>query len=263
MRTTIDLNADVGEVEGESNVDAALMHWISSCNIACGAHAGDPQRMRDTVRLALRNNVAIGAHPGYADRESMGRREQAWTPEGLRALIHDQLVRLDTLCREEGARMVHVKPHGALYNQAARDPAMAGIIAATVAAHDPDLVLVGLANSALTQAGLEAGLRVAHEVFADRRYEDDGTLTPRTHPQAVIADEKDSLYQVICLAEEGRVRSRTGQWLALPADTLCLHGDGAHAVAFARAARGALAQRGIGVRGMTTRNPQHHDERTS
>jgi UPF0271 protein len=244
---TIDLNADVGELPEDRNVDAELMAWITSCNIACGAHAGSEEQIRRTVRLAKQQGVQIGAHPGYADRENMGRVAQALEDSELRQLILDQVGLLLKICQEEDTALAYVKTHGALYNQSARDPHMARVISAASREISPDLVVVGLAGSEHVRAAREYGLMVVEEVFADRRYEADGSLTPRTHPQALITDEQEALQQVLGLAKEGRVRTREGQWLALNADTVCLHGDGAHAVEFARRLREALHQQQIPV----------------
>ncbi|HEX5277036.1 MAG TPA: 5-oxoprolinase subunit PxpA [Fluviicoccus sp.] len=245
---SIDLNADVGELPEDPNVDAELMAWITSCNIACGAHAGSEAQMRRTVRLAKQHDVRIGAHPGYADRENMGRVAQQLEDSALRLLILDQVGLLQRICQEEGAALVHVKTHGALYNQSARDPHMARVISAAIREISPEIVVVGLAGSEHVRAARECGLRVAEEAFADRRYESDGSLTSRTHPQALITDEQEALQQVLSLAKEGRVRTREGQWLAQNADTVCLHGDGPHAVAFARLLKATLAESGISVK---------------
>lgn len=243
----IDLNADVGELPEGVNVDTELMSWITSCNIACGEHAGSEAQMRRTVRLAKQHGVRIGAHPGYADRENMGRVAQQLEDSALRQLILDQVGLLERICEEEAAKLVHVKTHGALYNQSARDPHMARIISAAIRDISPDLVVVGLAGSEHVRAAQELGLRVMEEVFADRRYEADGSLTPRTHPQAVITDKEEALQQVLGLVKQGRVRTREGGWIDMKADTVCLHGDGAHAVEFVRGLREALDQHEIRV----------------
>ncbi|RZU47180.1 UPF0271 protein [Fluviicoccus keumensis] len=245
---SIDLNADVGELPEDVNVDAELMSWITSCNIACGAHAGSEAQMRRTVRLAKQHCVQIGAHPGYADRENMGRVAQQLEDSALRQLILDQVGLLGRICVEEGAVLVHVKTHGALYNQSARDPHMARVISAAIREISPELVVVGLAGSEHVRAAREHGLRVVEEVFADRRYEADGSLTPRTHPQALITDEQEALQQVLGLAKEGRVRARQGGWIDVKADTVCLHGDGPHAVAFSRLLSASLAGQGVSIR---------------
>lgn len=244
----IDLNADVGEVLPEHNLDAQLMPWLSSCNIACAAHAGSLPQMRHTVQLALQHGVAIGAHPGYADRAHMGRIPRQLGDAALRALLLTQLELLANICAEEGAVLRHVKTHGALYNQSARDLHMALVISAAIREFSPQLCVVGLAGSAHVQAAQTHGLRVLQEVFADRRYEADGSLTPRTHPQALIDNEQQALQQVLDIVSTGRVQARTGEWVTVQADTVCLHGDGAEAVLFARRLREMLEGRGMSVR---------------
>lgn len=227
MTLRIDLNCDLGEGAGH---DAELMPFITSANLACGAHAGDADTMRATVALAQRHGVAIGAHPGYEDREHFGRREMALAVGEVRALVERQVRALRAM-----AAVVHVKPHGALYNLAARDAAVAREVAAAVSAVDAGLVLVALRGSELVRAGRAGGLRVAEEVFADRTYRADGSLTPRSEPGAVITDEAEAVAQAMRLVRGG-------------ADTICLHGDGVHAVAFARRLSAELRQAGIAIR---------------
>ncbi|HEY9142829.1 MAG TPA: 5-oxoprolinase subunit PxpA [Arenimonas sp.] len=244
MIRCMDFNADLGE----GGDDQSLMPWLSSASIACGFHAGDPSRMRDTVALCLQHGVAIGAHPSFDDRANFGRTEHPITPADAHALVSYQIGALAGLARAAGARLAHVKPHGALYNQAARDPALADAIAAAVRDADPGLRLFGLASSALTAAGERLGLAVAHEVFAERRYDADGRLAPRGSPGAVIDTVGDSLAQVRQLLGDGAVTARSGERIALRADTLCLHGDRPDAAAFARALRKALDADGVQVR---------------
>lgn len=224
---TIDLNCDLGEGAGQ---DAELMPLVSSANIACGAHAGDAATMRATVALAQRHGVAIGAHPGFADRENFGRREIVLSAAEVQALVSGQIEALGAM-----ARLTHVKPHGALYNLASRNAGVAAAVAEAVAAADRRLVLVALRGSELGRAGRARGLRVAEEVFADRSYRVDGTLIPRSEPGALITDEETAVAQALRLAREG-------------ADTICLHGDGAHAVAFARRLRAELSAAGMAIR---------------
>ena len=237
---SIDLNCDLGEGAGH---DAELMPLITSVNIACGAHAGDEGTMRSTVALAQRYGVAIGAHPGFADREHFGRRELPLSPDEVKILVAGQI---DAL--RARTRVRHVKPHGALYNMAARDPALAAAVAAAVHAADPALVLFGLAGSELLCAGRALGLRVAGEVFADRTYERDGSLTPRNRPDALISDEAAAVAQVLRMVREGVVRSTDGVEVPVVADTICVHGDGPHAVAFATRLNAELRGAGIAVR---------------
>lgn len=241
----IDLNCDLGEGAGQ---DAELMPLITSANIACGAHAGDVTTMRDTIMLALQHGVAIGAHPGFADREHFGRRELALSPAEVRALVVEQTQLLQDLATRCGATVTHVKPHGALYNLAAREAAIAAAVADGVRACGTGLVLFALAGSASVAAGRAAGLRVAEEVFADRTYQRDGSLTPRSRADALISDESAAVGQALRMLREGRVRATDGTEVAIRADTLCLHGDGVHAVEFARRLRAGFAQAGVEVR---------------
>lgn len=242
MSLTVDLNADLGE--GAPH-DAELLGLVTSANIACGWHAGDARLMQATVSAALAQGVAIGAHPSYPDREHFGRREMQLRPEDVRADLLYQIGALAALVKAQGGRLNHVKPHGALYNQAAQDPTLADVIAQTVRGLDPSLALYGLAGSELLSAATRAGLRPVAEVFADRGYRADGSLVPRSQPGALIEDDGEAVARTLGMVQEGRVRAVTGQWVPLRAQTICLHGDGAHALAFARALRGALTQTGV------------------
>ncbi|WP_176216715.1 5-oxoprolinase subunit PxpA [Andreprevotia lacus] len=232
----IDLNADLGE--GAPN-DAALMPLINSANVACGGHAGDVDTMRATVLLARAHGVRIGAHPSYPDRANFGRRSMPLAPSRLVIDITAQLWSLKAVCFEAGVSFSYVKPHGALYNDAARDPVLAKLIADTVREIDPGLALMGLAGGELLAAGRQAGLDVISEAFADRAYRSDGTLQPRDLPGAVL-DEEAALAQALSLVEQGGVTAVDGSWLPVQADTLCVHGDNPHALAFVRALRGKL-----------------------
>ena len=243
MSARIDFNCDLGE----GGDDAALLPCLSSASIACGFHAGDPASMQRTVALCCKYGVAIGAHPSLFDREGFGRRELPITADQAYALTLYQVGALQALVRAVGGCLRHVKPHGALYNLSAHDPGLADAIARAVYDADSRLILYGLANSKSTAAGERLGLRVAHEVFAERRYEADGRLTPRGMPGAVIETLEESLTQVRQLLREGCVTARTGERLMLRADTLCLHGDRPDAVAFARSLRLALQDEGIEV----------------
>jgi UPF0271 protein len=238
----IDLNCDLGEGAGH---DAELMPCITSANIACGGHAGDAASMRAAVDLAVRHGVAPGAHPGLNDREGFGRREQALTAAEAYDLVAAQVWALQQVAQAAGVRLAHVKPHGALYNLAARDAALAQAVAAAVHEADPQLVLIGLAGSRLPAAGHACGLRVAREVFADRNYEPDGSLTPRSRPGAVITDETVAAARVLRMVREGRVRASDGFDLDITADTVCIHGDGPRAVALAQGLNAALRQAGV------------------
>ena len=240
----IDLNADLGE--GCAS-DAELLTLVSSANIACGFHAGDAQTMQASVREAVKNGVAIGAHPGFPDRENFGRTAMQLPPETVYAQTLYQIGALAAITHAEGGVMRHVKPHGTLYNQAAKDPQLADAIAKAVHACDPALILVGLAGSELIRAGKHYGLTTRQEVFADRGYQADGSLVPRSQPGALIEDEEQSLAQTLEMVQNGRVKSITGEWTPVEAQTVCLHGDGEHALAFARRLRAAFLERGIAV----------------
>ena len=236
---TIDLNADVGEGGGD---DAALIPLVTSVNIACGGHAGDLAMMRATVDLAQAHGVAVGAHPGFEDRAHFGRRELPLSPAAITALVQRQVEALAAL-----ASLSHVKPHGALYNLAARDRTVADAIAAAVAAVDARLALVGLAGSQLLAAARAWNLRPVSEAFADRRYLADGTLQRRTQGDALLTDADAAVAQVLRIVREGVVESVDGQTVRIAADTICLHGDGPQAVNFARRLRAELADAGVEV----------------
>ncbi|MFD0894881.1 LamB/YcsF family protein [Luteolibacter ambystomatis] len=232
----IDLNCDLGE--GAPH-DAELMPLVTSANIACGAHAGDEATMKRCIDLALAHGTAIGAHPGYEDRENFGRTELTLSSSDLRVLVLGQIRMLQNIAVQATTRLTHVKPHGALYNQAARDPMIASAIADAIYEADPTLVIYGLAGSELIRAGKARGLSTAREIFADRRYQPDGNLVPRSHPHALITDTAEACAQTLRLIRQGI------------ADTVCLHGDGAHAVAFAHALRHALQEAGIPIKRFT------------
>ncbi|WJV63813.1 5-oxoprolinase subunit PxpA [Pectobacteriaceae bacterium CE70] len=240
----IDLNADLGE---GGQYDEELLQLVSSANIACGFHAGDALSMRQSVLWAIKYGVAIGAHPSFPDRQNFGRTAMQLPPETVYAQVVYQLGALSAIIKAEGARMFHVKPHGMLYNQAARDPALADAIAQAVKAVDPGLCLVGLAGSEIIRAGKRAGLKTRHEVFADRGYQLDGTLVPRGQPSALINSDELALAQTLEMIQRQRVRASDGSWVTVQADTVCLHGDGDHALIFARKLRQSFTQYGIRV----------------
>ena len=223
----IDLNCDMGELEDAPH-EAALMAYITSANIACGGHAGDAQTMERTARLALERGVRIGAHPGYPDRENFGRLEIAMTPEAIADTVHAQIARLDEVVRRLGGAIVHVKPHGALYNVAVRNPEVARAIALGVARWNPRCTLFGLAGSPMLDVWRTMGMTVAGEAFADRRYEPDGALRSRKFPDALITDPQEAAAQALRLARQGL------------ADTICVHGDTPGSVAILLACREAL-----------------------
>ena len=225
--------------------DESIMPFISSANIACGFHGGDPQVIAATIDLAKRYQVAIGAHPSFPDLENFGRKEMALDPEGIRNLIIYQVSALKGLAASMNARLTHVKPHGALYNMAARRQDYAEAIANAVMTIDPNLVLFGLAGSKMLSTAAEIGLTTCAEVFADRSYQDDGLLTPRTQPGAMIKDVQQSVQQVVGMVKEGRVRSMNGRWIELKADTICIHGDTPGAADYAKAIRLGLENEGI------------------
>lgn len=248
----IDLNCDCGESFGEWKMgnDSALFPLISSVNIACGAHAGDPDIMRQTIRLAQQYDLAIGAHPGYPDLQGFGRRVIPMTPNQVQNSVLAQIGALYALARAEGAELRHVKPHGALYNQAAKDPKLAQAIAQAVAAFDKNLILVGLAGSALIEAGISAGLRVAREAFVDRVYERDGSLRNRNLPDAILRESQQSQAQVLGIVTNGYAISIEGERVAIKADTFCVHSDTTSAVEHIQQLRQALSVAGIEVKAL-------------
>jgi len=228
--------------------DAEVLAFVTSANVACGFHAGDPEVMDRTVALAVRAKVAIGAHPGHPDLRGFGRRAMQASPEEIERDVLYQVGALQAFARAHGTRVAHVKPHGALYNQAAEDERVARAVARGVARAGPDLVLVGLASTEPMRRAAEAeGLRFAAEAFADRRYTPAGTLQPRREPGSVLTDPAQAAAQAVRLAIEGRVTATDGRDVVLRADTLCLHGDNPAAVANAAAIRRALEAAGVRV----------------
>ena len=246
----IDLNADVGEwlASGPTGDDAGLIPLVTSVNIACGFHAGDPRTIERTIELAIAAGAAIGAHPGYPDRAGFGRRDMAMAPEDLEAAIVYQVEAVRSAARAAGAELRHVKTHGALYNRAASDPGVAATVARAVRRCSSDLLLVGLAGSVLAEAGTAAGLRVAAEAFPDRAYEPDATLRSRSLPGAVLTDSHEIAGRAVRMARDGAITASDGSLLKIRPDTLCLHGDTPGAVQHARAVRSALEAAGIVVR---------------
>lgn len=244
-RHRVDLNADMGE--GDGDADAALLAIVSSCSIACGGHAGDAGSMARTVRLAGARGVAIGAHPSYPDRAGFGRRPIAIAPARLTAALEAQIGALATIAAAAGVRLAHVKPHGALYAAAATDRRVADAVVAAVRAIDPQLVVVGLSGGELLRAGTDGGLAVASEVFADRGYGADGTLTPRGFPGAVLHDPAAVAARALRMVTAGIVAAADGAALPVRADTICIHGDTPNAAALAGAVRAALDAAGVTV----------------
>ncbi len=242
---TIDLNADLGEGFA---TDAELMSFISSANIACGYHAGNLETMTRTVNLCIEHGVAIGAHPSFNDQPNFGRTEMQLPPEQVVELILNQIKSLQNVCNEAGSTLHHIKPHGALYNMCARDSSLARVVAETIFAFNPNLKLLGLSGSHAIAEGVMAGLTTVAEVFADRTYQPDGSLTPRNQPNALITDPQTALEQALMLAMENRVRAINGVYIPMHAESICLHGDGPDAVSFARIIYQTFIERGITIR---------------
>jgi UPF0271 protein len=243
----IDINCDLGEGCGadDTSSDEALMPFITSANIACGFHAGDPLTVERAVKSAISHGVGIGAHPGYPDREGFGRRPLMMSHEELRAMILYQAGAVKGITEAAGGRMQHVKPHGALYNAAATDYEMAAVIVQAVKDLDNTLTLVGLSGSELIRASRDAGLPCASEVFADRAYNDDGTLVSRSIEGSVLHDTAEVIERAVKMITEKRVRSVTGKIIPIEADTVCIHGDNEMAVSFAENLAESLKRKGI------------------
>jgi 5-oxoprolinase (ATP-hydrolysing) subunit A len=239
---TTDINCDMGEGIGN---DAQLMPFISSANIACGYHAGDTATMQQTVQLAIEHQVAIGAHPSYDDVANFGRSAIHLPPDEVYEIVCRQIKTLENICVANKTLLRHVKPHGALYNTAAKALDTAQAIALAVKHCNPGLILFGLPDSCMQQAAKEAGIAFCAEAFADRGYQPDGTLTPRNQPGALINNTTDAVKQVLQLVQTKTITAITGQVIAVDAGTICIHGDGAHALAFARAIHSALRNAGI------------------
>ena len=248
MTKAIDLNCDMGESFGawQMGDDAAVMPWITSANVACGFHAGDFTTMQKTVALAKKHNVVVGAHISLPDLQGFGRRELRVSPDEAYAMSLYQIGALQAVAHAQGVRVAHVKPHGALYNMAARDRALADAVARAVRDVDKDMILIGLAGSELIRAAEAEGIRAAHEAFADRRYEPDGSLMSRREADAVIHDVGVAVAQAVRIATNGKVDSR-GREIDIRADTICVHGDRADAGVFAQKLRRSLEGAGVVV----------------
>lgn len=240
--TKIDLNADVAEGCGQ---DDALMPIISSANICCGLHAGSPKEMLATLQLAKQHNVRVGAHPSFNDRENFGRSKQELPDDEVRATLRYQLGAMQALCDMVGVTLSYVKPHGALYNQAAVDSHLAQIISEEINAFNPKLTVMALSGGELIKAAQSLGLTTQSEVFADRRYEDNGSLVSRTLPNAVIESDDEAIEQVIQMITQGSVTSVSGKTVPVAADSVCLHGDNAHAIEFVKKIQARLQAEGI------------------
>jgi len=245
----VDLNCDLGESFGVYKIgnDEEILDYVTSANIACGFHAGDPSTMRKTVKLALEKGVSIGAHPGLPDMQGFGRRQMSITPGEAYDMVLYQVGALSAFVKAEGGVLQHVKPHGALYNMAAKDENLADAIAKAVYDINNHLVLFGLAGSELIQAGERIGLQTASEVFADRTYQNDGSLTSRREKNALITNDDTALHQVIRMVTEGRVRTVQETELEIKAETICIHGDGEHAFSFAKKIRKGLKEADVQV----------------
>jgi UPF0271 protein len=241
LQLVIDINCDMGEGIGN---DEAIMPFIHSANIACGFHAGDPQTMWQTIELAVKHNVSVGAHVSFLDRENFGRSEINLPPDEIYELVEQQLILLNEIAESFNVSINHVKPHGALYNLSAKDAAVAKAIAAAVKDYDSKLILFGLSGSHSITEAKNIGLKTASEVFADRSYQDDGSLTPRSQPDALISTTEAAVKQVLQMIKEGTVTSLSGKTVPIIAETICIHGDGPHAVAFAKAIHTAIKQIG-------------------
>ncbi|HWG34873.1 MAG TPA: 5-oxoprolinase subunit PxpA [Gemmatimonadaceae bacterium] len=247
-RLAVDLNADMGEGFGRYRLnDDALLATVTSASIACGFHAGDPVVMRETVTNAAAHGVTIGAHPGYPDLVGFGRRDLAVTPSEVEAMVVYQIGALQAVCVAAGTHLRFVKPHGSLYNRAARDPATADAIARAVRSVDSSLILLGLAGSALIEAAARVGIRSVSEAFVDRAYRRDGTLVPRTEAGAVLEGAGAVAERALRMVQTGTVLSADGAVVSIRAESLCTHGDGPDAVAIVRAVRTRLEQAGVSV----------------
>lgn len=245
----IDLNCDLGESFGnyKCGMDEEVIPYISSANVACGFHASDPVVMADTVKLARENQVCVGAHPGYPDLVGFGRRNIAASPREVKAMVQYQVGALKAFCTAQGIVLEHVKPHGAMYNMAGRDEALAEAICQGIYEVDPSLILLGLAGSKMLKAAEKTGLKAAKEVFADRAYEEDGSLVARSKPGAVITDENEAIERVVRMIKEGKVKAVTGKDIDVSADSVCVHGDGPQALEFVRQIREAFRKEQITI----------------
>lgn len=250
MAYTIDLNSDLGESFGAytMGLDREVLKHVTSANIACGYHAGDPLVMNTTVKLAKEHGVAIGAHPGYPDLMGFGRRKMAVTPEEASAYMLYQVGALEAFAKAHGLTLQHMKLHGAFYNTACVDPKLANAIIDSIEAWNPDVYLMVLSGSYIAKEAKRRGLRVIEEVFADRGYTDEGTLVPRSEPGAFVKDPEEAVTRIIRMIKEGTVTSNTGKVIPITADSVCVHGDNPEAVAFAKAIREGLESEGIIVR---------------
>ncbi|MDU9417838.1 5-oxoprolinase subunit PxpA [Staphylococcus lloydii] len=245
----VDLNCDLGESFGNYKIgnDENIIPVITSANIACGFHAGDAQVMKNTVKLAQENNIGIGAHPGLPDLQGFGRRNMDLSPQEIYDIVVYQLGAINGFCTIHNAKLNHVKPHGALYQMGARDEEIAHAIAQAVHDFDPSLIFVGLSNTLLISKAQEIGLQTASEVFADRRYEANGQLVSRKESDALITDTEEAISQVVSMVKNQQVTAKNGEKISIQADTICVHGDGAHAFEFVSQIRERLSKEGISI----------------
>jgi 5-oxoprolinase (ATP-hydrolysing) subunit A len=249
MMVNIDINCDLGESFGVYKLgrDEEILDYVTSANIACGFHAGDPSTMRKTVKMALEKHVGIGAHPGFSDLAGFGRRAIDISPEEVYDLVIYQLGALHAFVKSEGGKLQHVKPHGALYNMAAKSFPISEAIAEATYRVEPDLILFGLAESELIKAGKKVGLLTASEVFADRTYQEDGSLTSRREANALIKEQSVAVNQVIRMIKQNKVTTSSGKEISIKADTVCIHGDSEKALDFARFISSCLNESGITI----------------
>lgn len=247
---SIDLNCDMGESFGawRMGTDVELMNYVSSVNVACGFHAGDASVIRKTVEAAIEKSIAVGAHPSFPDLQGFGRREMKMTAQEIFDVVLYQVSAVKGICEALGVRLHHVKPHGALYNQAAKDAAVARAVAEAVRAIDENLIFYGLAGSFLISEAEKIGLKTASEVFADRTYQTDGSLTPRRQPDALIPDAEKAAAQVLQMIRAQSVTATSGEIVAVRAETVCIHGDGATALELAETINAKLSENGISIK---------------
>jgi UPF0271 protein len=246
---SIDLNCDMGESFGAWTMgrDAELMDYVSSINVACGFHAGDASVIRKTIETAIKKNIAVGAHPSFPDLQGFGRRPMSLSAQEVFDVVLYQISALKGICEAFGAKLHHVKPHGALYNQAAKDAKLAEAISKAVKAADENLIVYGLSNSFLISEAEKINLKTASEVFADRTYQSDGHLTPRTEPNALIHDTESAVSHVLEMIREQSVTAANGEKVSLKSETVCIHGDGENALLFAEAIYKKLSEKGISI----------------
>lgn len=249
MGRKVDLNSDLGESYGAYKIgmDEEVIKLVSSANVACGFHASDPMVMQKTVAAAKSSGIGIGAHPGFPDLLGFGRRNMVISPKEAYAYVTYQLGALNAFCVQQGVKIQHVKPHGALYNMAGKDYELSKGICQAIYDFDPDIILLGLSGSQMINAGRDIGLKCANEFFADRAYEDDGSLRARSKEGSMVTDEKEAIERVVKVLKTGYVTTYSGNELELKIDSICVHGDNAHALEFVRSIRERLAEEGIEI----------------